>query len=213
MRGTVRLARGGGLLLTAAVVAGLTGCASPEYRFVGSSQRDVVIKMPRSWVPLDTAAALKASGIDPAAAAATTWTVFYDAAPKPVISHVSSPSTDAPFMFAQTIPISPEQRASVTDDQLRELMLPATPEMRDAAIKAKEFAILTDEKVSKRKQHGMHVRYSYKIGPTIEYYDRIALTDTKRTAVHILFVHCTRECFQAHPEIDDVVTSMTLKSN
>jgi len=211
MRGTVRLARVVGLALAAVLVAGLTGCASPEYRFVGSDQRDLVIKMPRSWVPLDTGAALKASGIDPASA--TTWTVFYDAAPKPVISHVSSPSTDAPFMFAQTIPISAEQRASVTDDQLRELMLPATPELRDAAIKAKQFAILTDETVSKPKQHGMHVRYSYKIGSTIEYYDRIALTDPKRTAVHILFVHCTRECFQAHPEIDDVVTSMTLKSN
>jgi hypothetical protein len=212
MRRTVGLARGVGLALAAALVTSLTGCAEPEYRFVGSDERDLVIRMPRSWVPLDTAAALKASGIDPATSG-TTWTAFYDAARKPVIAHVKSLSTDAPFMFAQSIPISAEQRSSVTDEQLRELMLPATPEIREVATKAKDFAILTDEKISKPKQHGRHVRYSYKIGTTTEYYDRIALTDPKRTAVHILFVHCTRECFDAHPEIDDVVTSLTLKSN
>ena len=212
MRRTTRLARGVGLVLATALVATLTGCAGPEYRFVGSDDRDLVIRMPRSWVPLDTAAALKASGIDPATST-TTWTVFYDAATKPVIAHVKSISTDAPFMFAQSIPISAEQRSSVTDDQLRELMLPATPELREVATKAKDFVMLKDETVSKPKQHGKHVRYSYKIGTTTEIYDRIALTDPKRTAVHIVFVHCTKECFAAHPEIDDVVTSLTLKSH
>lgn len=212
MRRTTRLARGVGLVLTAALVATLSGCATPAYRFVGNDDRDLVIRLPRSWAPLDTAAALKASGIDPATSAST-WTAFYDAAAKPVIEHVKSVSTDAPFMFAQSIPISAEQRSSVTDDQLRELMLPATPEIREVATKAKDFVMLKDETVSKPKQRGKHIRYSYKIGTTTEYYDRIALTDPKRTVVHIVFVHCTQQCFAAHPEIDDVVTSLTLKSH
>jgi len=211
MRQIVRLTRGVGLALTALLVVALAGCATPEYRFVGSDERDLVIKMPRSWSPLDTAAALKASGIDPTTS--TTWTAFYDAAAKPGVAHVKSLSTDDPFMFAQSIPIGAEQRASITDDQLRELMLPATPEARAVAIKAKDFVMLTNETVAKPKQHGIHVRYSYKMGSTTEIYDRIALTDPKRTAVHILFVHCTSTCFAAHPEIDDVVTSLTLKSH
>ena len=212
MRQIARPARGVGLALAVVLVAALTGCATPKYRFVGSDDRDLVIKMPRSWAPLDTAAALKASGIDPATSA-TAWTAFYDAAAKPVVAHVKSVSTDDPFMFVQSIPISADQRASITDDQLRELMLPATPEIRATATKAKEYALLTNETVAKPQQHGIHVRYSAKIGTTTELFDRIALTDPKRTAVHILFVHCTSTCFDAHPEIDDVVTSLTLKSH
>ena len=211
MRRTVRLASGVGLALATALVTTLTGCASPEYQFVSSEDRNLVIRVPRNWTALDPAAALKASGMDPATAA-NAWTVFYDAAEKPVVDHVKSLSTDAPFMFAQSIPISAEQRSSVTEDQLRELMLPATPQIRDIAAKAKDFVMLTDEKITRPKQRGMHVRYSYQIGETTEVYDRIALTDPKRTAVHIVYVHCTRECFAAHPEIDDVVTSLTLKS-
>ena len=210
MRRNVRPARWFSLALSVLLGIALTACAAPRYRFVGSDERDLVIRMPRSWAPLDTGAALKASGIDPTTSG---WTVFYDAAAKPVVSHVTSVSTDDPFMYAQSIPITAEQRSSVTDAQLRELMLPGTPEQRDAAIKAKDFAILTEETVSRRKQHGVHIRYSYKIGPTREFYDRIALTDPKHTAVHVLFVHCTQQCFAAHPEIDDVVTSLTLKSH
>ena len=42
----------------------------------------------------------------------------------------------------------------MTDVQLRELMLPSTPEARELAMKAKDFAILTDETVAKPKQRG-----------------------------------------------------------
>ncbi len=198
------------VLVTAGWVT--AGCATPEYRFVGSDERDLVIRMPRSWSPLDHAAALKASGID-AATTQSTWTAFYDAAAKPEVAHVKSISTDDPFLFAQSIPVAAEQRASITDAKLRELILPGTPEIRDQAMKAKDFAILADVTVSKRKQRGVRLRYSFKIGETKEIYDRIAVTDPKRTAVHLLFVHCTEKCFAAHPEIDDVVTSLTLKSH
>jgi hypothetical protein len=211
MRQTVRLARGIGVALAVALTASLSGCATPEYRFVGSDARDVILKLPRDWAPLDTNAALKAEGVDPTTA--TAWAVFYDAAPKPLVAHATSSTPNDPFLFAQTIPVSAEQRASVTDAQLRELMLPSTPEARDLAMKAKDFAILTDEKVTKPKQHGVHLRYSFKLNGTSEIFDVIALTNPKRTAVHRLVVHCTQKCFDAHPEIDDVVTSLTLKSH
>jgi hypothetical protein len=199
-----------GFGLAVALVTALTGCAEPEYRFVGSDDHDVVMRMPRDWAQLNTSAAMKAGGIDPTTAG---WIIFYDAAAKPVVAHVKSVSTTEPFLYAQSIPIGVDQRATLTDDQLREVMLPGTPELRAQATKAKDFAMLANETISKPKQHGVHLRYSFNLGRTTEIYDRIALTDPKHTAVHILFVHCTQECFAAHPEIDDVVSSLTLKSH
>lgn len=209
MRRSERRARWVSLGLTLALVPVIAGCAGPKYRFVGSTDRDLVLRVPRAWAALNTAAAVKATGVEPGSN--SSWTAFYDASPKPGVAHVQATSTDEPFLYAQSIRVAAEQRASVTDDQLLELMLPATPEVRDVAIKAKDFAVLSTTKVSGRKQHGYHVRYSFKLDTEKEFYDRIALTDPKRTAVYIVFVHCTEKCFQAHPEIDDVVTSLTLK--
>jgi hypothetical protein len=206
---TVRLTRAVGLALAALLVVVLPGCASPEYRYVGSDNRDLVLRLPRSWSALDTDAALKATGVDPATRSG--WTVFYDADAKPTVAHLKAASTAAPFLYAYTIPITAEQRSLITDDALREQMLPSTPEAREAATKTKAFAMLDDEKVTKPKQHGAKVRYSYTVGSSTEFYEGIALTDTKLTRVHIVMVHCTRQCFRAHPEIDDVVSSLTLK--
>jgi len=211
MRRSARPTRTAGLAAALALVPVIAGCATPEYRYVGSTDRDQVIRVPRSWAPLNTTAAVKATGV--AQGTNVNWTAFFDASPKPGLTHVKAISTDEPFLYAQSIKISDEQRSMVTDDQLLELMLPSTPDVRAIAAKAKDFAILSSKKVSTRKQHGFHVRYSFKLGTENEVYDRIALTDPKQTTVHIVYVHCTESCFRAHPEIDDVVTSLTLKSS
>jgi len=209
MRRSVRLTRWTSLGLALALVPMIAGCAEPRYRFVGSRDRDLVLRVPRDWAALNTAAAVKATGVEPSSN--SVWTAFYDASPKPGVRHVQATSTDEPFLYAQSIRVGAEQRAGLTDAQLLELMLPATPEVREVAIKAKDFAVLSTKKVSGRRQHGYHVRYSFKLDAEKEFYDRIALTDPKRTTVYIVFVHCTETCFRSHPEIDDVVASLTLK--
>jgi hypothetical protein len=55
--------------------------------------------------------------------------------------------------------------------------------------------------------------FFYRIDGTPEYFDQVVLTNPKRTRVHLVAIHCTQQCFTAHSrEIDDVVSSLTLKS-
>lgn len=210
MRRTARLSAAIGLALCLSIVAMLGGCARPEYRFVASSERDLVLRVPTSWNAINTKAALKASGNDPATW--NGWAAFYDGSPKPALAHVKQPTTDDPILYARSIPVSDEERALVTDAGLLEMILPATAQERAAATKSKEFAILSKETVAQKHQHGAHVTFMHKIGNTVEVYDHIALTDPKARAIHVAFVHCTQQCFRSHPEIDGVVTSLTLKS-
>jgi hypothetical protein len=204
------LARLVGPALVVGLVLILSGCATPTYRFVGSDDRDVILRVPHTWTVVDTGAALKAAGIDPTTQPG--WTAFIDGSPKPDIKHVPAASDDEPLLFAETIPVTKAERASVTGDALRELVLPSTPDVRAAATKAHAFAILANKTVSTRTQAGVHIIYSYKIGDTNEIFDRIALADPKLTRVHLVFVHCTQKCYAKHEaEISSVVSSLTLK--
>jgi hypothetical protein len=200
-----------GLALAAGLTLVVPGCAQPTYRFVGSDDRDLVIRIPRAWTAVDHDAAMTASGMDQAAQSG--WTAFYDASSRPAAAHVASPSTADPLLFAESIQLTKEQRASVTGNDLRELILPGTPELRSAATKAHLFNVMENETVATPTENGSHIRYSYVIGGTTEIYDRIVLADPKLHSVHVLFVHCSLQCFFRHnSEIHDVVTSLTLKS-
>jgi hypothetical protein len=207
----LRLARMLGPALVAGLVLVLTGCAAPAYRFVGSDDRDLIMRVPRSWTVVNTSAALKAAGIDPSSQPG--WTTFIDGSPRPDLAHVPAASDDDPLLFAETIPVTKEQRASVTGDALRELVLPGDADVRAAATKAHAFVVLTNKTVSTHTEQGVHIKYAFKIGDTNEIFDEIALADPKLTRVHLVFVHCTQRCFAAHSaEISAVVSSLTLKS-
>ena len=210
MHRVLGLARVVGPALVAGLVLVLSGCGSPAYRFIGSDDRDLIMRVPRSWTVVDTTAALKAAGLDPAAQPG--WTAFIDGSPRPDVKHVQAPSDDDPLLFAETIPLTKEQRASVTGDALRELVLPGDADIRAAALKAKAFAILKNQTVSTPTQQGVHITYSFKIGGTNEIFDEIALADPKLTRVQLVFVHCTERCYATHKdEISAVVSSLTLK--
>jgi hypothetical protein len=208
----VRLVKLVGLALAAGLAVALTGCAQPGYRFISNDDRDLVLRVPRSWQAIDTSEALKASGVDPATR--TGWVAFYDAATQPAVGHLQAPSTDDPLLIAQTMPLTKEQGQTLTGNDLVEMLLPSTPEARAAAVKAHTFAVLAQQNVSAPNEHGAHIRYRVKIGTTAELFDRISLTDPKHTSIYVVSVHCSERCFTAHSaEIDDAVTSLTLKAH
>lgn len=204
-----------GALLAAVVV--LAGCAAPGYRFVGSDDRDLVLRVPRDWNVVKTADVLKASGVDPASRPG--WVAFYDAASRPSAAHMRGTSATAPVMAVQSLPISAEERAGLTDDGLRNLVLPVTTTAREAiGLTATpgpgqpEFHLISDQVLNSKSEHGVHVLFSYTIKGATEVYDQVVVTDPKKTRAHLVLVHCVQACFaQRADEIAGVTSSVTVK--
>jgi hypothetical protein len=198
--------------LVAVLAVALTGCAGPTYRFVGSSDHDAVLKVPRTWSELNTKDALKASGVDPTTV--TGWTVFYDAADKPNAADGETRPALAPVLRAESVDVPAADRSGLTSDQMRELVLPGDDSERKTAQAAGQFKLMEDKAVSTKTEQGAHVVFSLVTSdsPLPEVYDQIALTNPRHTRVHLLTVHCTQSCFTANQhQIEDVVSSLTLK--
>lgn len=199
------------LALGVGLAVSVTGCAQPSYRFVSSANRDLVLRVPRHWTALNNDAAVKAAGLDPSTIG---WTAFFEASPHPDVAQLQALSAPDPILFAESIPVSKDERASVTGDQLREMVLPGTPAARDEAVKQHTFAVLADHDVTTPTEAGAHITYYVKFSGVTEVFDRIVLTDPKHTSVRVVFVHCSQKCYAAHrAEITDAVTSLTLKSH
>jgi hypothetical protein len=205
------LGRLGRLGLLGLLLAVLCGCAAPAYRYVADDDRTLVLKVPSDWSVVDTPAALRATGADPDDR--TGWSVYYDASDRPSADHLTDLSADAPMMYARNIPVAADQRSTMTDEQMAELVLPGTAQQRTSTGTA--FGLIDRQAVATGRQHGVRVDYTYAVGttpPRRERFAAVVLTGPKRTALSLLVVHCSEACFRAHPEIDTVVTSLTLKS-
>jgi hypothetical protein len=197
----------------------LSGCAQSSYTYVSNSDRDFVLRIPRTWSQVSTAAVLKADGTD----TSTTdlgWLVFYDAAATPSTDHVRAESVDSPVMIAQSFDVDATSRASLTTDALRNIMEPVTADARasDAATRETEglsprtFKLISDQTVSTKLDSGVHEVFSYTTDGQTEYYDQIAVTDPKKTKAHFVLVHCSSACYQAdQSQITAAVNSFTVK--
>jgi hypothetical protein len=198
--------------LVAAVA--VAGCSAPSYRFESTAANEVVLKMPRSW-------SLVRSGLpnnqDGTPAPAGNWVEVFDAAARPSVDHADSQHPTDPVATLRTIAVSKSVGAGVTDDQLRDLMLPVSDTGRAQALLSgftgTRFTRIADQVVDGKAAHGVHVVYAYDLGSGPQVYDQIAVVDAGKTRVHVFFVHCTRVCYDAHrPEITSTVGSFTVKT-
>ncbi len=198
----------------------VSGCAQPAFTYLANADRDVVLRVPRSWSPVSTKDVLKADGQD-AAGSDYGWLVFYDADAKPSSTHLRSDTVDNPVLIAQSLDVAAENRANLTADTLRNLLQPVTAEARASdevsrasmGLAPREFTMIKDETVNTKTERGIHVLFSYQTGSHTEYYDQIAVTDPKRTRAHVVMVHCSQQCFQANEDqITGTVDSLTVKA-
>ena len=206
------------LAVAALGVPALAGCSAPPYQYVGNDDHDLVLRVPKTWSKINSDAVLRASGEDPSTAVG--WLAFFDASPKPSVKHASDVYADDPVMIARSVDVPADQRASVTGDALRDLLIPVTESARTeqqisamaAGQSAPDFKLLADKTLTGRHERGVHVMFSYGTGGHTEVYDKVAVTDPKKTKVHLVLVHCSQTCFDTRgKEIDAVVSSLTVK--
>ena len=210
------LARASVLLAGLGVV--LAGCGRPSYQFLGNDDRDLVMRLPVSWSKIDPDDVARATGQDPSTTVG--WTAVFDGSAKPSVKHASAAYADAPLMIVRSVDVPQDQRDGVTADALRDLVIPVTEQARTeqqltAAAAGQQppvFKLLKDTTLTTKTERGVHLIFSYAIGGHTEVYDKVAVTDPKKTRVHIALAHCSQACYSSRgKEIDTVISSLTVK--
>jgi hypothetical protein len=201
------------LVVAVGLVAVLSACGAPSYRFTASDADDVALKVPRSWNLVNSGVP---SASDGTPAAAGNWFAVYDAADHPTMDHVTAPHTTAPVAVVRTLVVTKEQGQSVTDDALRDAWFPVTDKARASAIlqgfTGTNFRLLADSKVTSKTADGVHVAFSYDLGQGAEVFDQVVLTDKNKTRVHLLLVHCNVSCYDTNRQaITDSMRSFTVR--
>jgi len=202
-------------LAAAALAVGLTACGAPVYRYTANDADDLVLKVPRSWN-------LVRSGVPPlqdgTPAPAGNWYAIYDAAPHPDVKHAGAPHTTDPVAWVQTFVVTKEQAAGLTDDDLRDILVPVSDAGRTSALLQGSFAggafrLFSDQKVTTRTATGVHVVFSYDLGNGAETFDKIVMLDRRQTRVHLLLVQCSKACYARDQRvIADSVRSFTVRT-
>jgi hypothetical protein len=207
-----------GVLLAAGTAA---GCAAPQFTYVADSSANTYFKVPYSWHQISDVS-LAAQFKTPGSALGQNgiWDIAYDAAPAPTAVHLFSPNATKPFAFAFVTPLSSAASQSMSDDRLRDVLLPVTAtsrlaEAQGGSFPLTHFRLLRDRVIKPGPDvHGVWETYSYTYpGGTTETFDQVALTNSDKSQLYVLMVHCTATCYsQNRDQIDTIVSSFTVRS-
>ena len=207
-----------GVLLAVGTAA---GCAAPQFTYVADSSANTYFKVPYGWHQISDAS-LAAQFKTPGSALGQsgTWDIAYDAATTPAAVHLFSPDATKPFAFAFVAPVPPSASQSLSDTALRDALLPVTAAARLAAAQGgrfllTHFRLLRDKQIKPGPQvHGVWETYSYTYpGGTTDTFDQVALTNSDKTQLYVLMVHCVATCYRLNrDQIDTIVSSLTVRS-
>ncbi len=203
------------------VAAAATGCAAPQFTYISDSSAYTYFKVPYGWHKISDvslAAQFKTPG-SILGQAAGTWDVAYDADPAPAAVHLFSPAAAQPFAFAFVAPVSSTVSSSLTDNGLRDVLLPVTSTARSQAALSKfpltHFRLLRDTVLQPGGGvHGVWDTYDYTYpGNITDTFGQVAFTNSSRTQLYVLMVHCMAACYsQNRSQFNTIMSSFTVRS-
>ena len=210
----------GGLgVLLVAIIA--TGCAAPQFTYVADSSANTYFKVPYGWHQIsDVSLAAQFKALGSALGKNGSWAIAYDAAPAPAALHLFSPSATKPFVFAFVAPLPPAASRSLSDDGLRDVLLPVTSAGRLAAAQGSvfpltHFRLLRDTMIEPgRGVHGVSDTFEYTYpGDVTDTFGKVALTNSDKSLLYVLMVHCKAACYSENrDQIDTIMSSFTVRS-
>ncbi len=199
----------------AAVAVALAACGAPKYHYVKSSADNTFVRVPQDWKLFDEDQLLAISEESPEAKAqfkALTWSVAFDASPKPSIDHLL---TDAghPAGLVQVRRLPPRQRDTFSLAELRSLYLGFDPLAGDMGDSGDVEVLQAKEVTRPGGFHGSELLLNLRTeSGKLMKWRQVALMDSQARKVHVLVVSCNIECYEAHEEeIDKVVESLKVK--
>ena len=210
----------GGLgVLLVAIIA--TGCAATQFTYVADSSANTYFKVPYGWHQIsDVSLAAQFKALGSALGKNGSWAIAYDAAPAPAALHLFSPSATKPFVFAFVAPLPPAASRSLSDDGLRDVLLPVTPGGRLAAGQGSAFPLthfhlLRDTLLEPGQGvHGVSDTFEYTYpGGITDTFGKVALTNSGKSLLYVLMVHCKAACYSKNrDQIDTIMSSFTVRS-
>ena len=204
----------GGVAAVAAVatlVIGL-GCGSPKYHYVKSSTERTYVRVPHDWTLFDEDQLV--TSLDESQEAKDqykrlTWSVAFDAAPRPSPDHILSVSKH-PTGLVQVRTLLPEQRDRFSLADLRSVLLNFDP-LGDE--QQADVEVLESKDIESGGLHGNELLVNIKTpeGKTVKW-RQVALVDSGMRKYHVLAISCDAECYAANEKvIDQVVSSWKVK--
>jgi hypothetical protein len=211
------------LVAVVAALGVLSACGSPSYTYVTNSDDHVFFKVPRNWhrvdqKDLEDVATSGLTATEAAALRAATWSVAYDADPKPSVDHLLGATAKQPVALSRVLRVPEGNRGSITVDSLRNAFLPITDEARLAASNGgtlvPEADMITDEMVKAKGALGVHLVYRLPINGSMETFDHTAYKADDGSRVYLFLVRCVQTCYSNRfgGELDDVVRSFTVEN-
>lgn len=202
------------LALVAACGLALVGCGSPRYHYVKSTSDRTFVRVPSDWTLFDEDDLLAASDESTESKEQfkeLTWSVAFDASPRPSLDHILTVS-DHPTGLVQVRTLLPAQRDAFSLADLRSLLLRFDPLSEEAQLNG-EVEVLDTREVEQDGLHGSELLLNLKTpeGDLVKW-RQVALVDAAVSKVHVLAVSCDEECYTANEKvIDTVVDSWKVK--
>jgi hypothetical protein len=205
-----------------AAAVSLSACSvATQYTYVADSSDNAYFKVPPSWKPVDqnhlaaTEAQLLGSSPAGQAGGPLTWSRAFDAAAQPSAAHIFATDSQ-PVAYASVQAMNTTQRAGLSFDSMRNLLLPVTAAARQAAKKAGAtfagFQSIGDSVITSGGVRGVNELFGYDIRGVPEIFDQTVLTNSATTKLYLLLVQCDQSCFVAHrAQIATVVRSFTVR--
>jgi hypothetical protein len=204
-------------VVAAAVVAALAACGSPpSFRYVASTDRSVVLKVPSSWAEVDPASLGFTNTSD-------TWRAYYDGSGRPnpadfMSGDVPLTSPAAPVVKVATLKIPTGSK--VTEQDLADLLLPTSQtELVKMArqswlngVTLQAYGTLEKTPVKTATSTGIRMVSGYNFGGPNIIVEKVAVTDTSASHIHVIQVWCAEQCFvQNRAQIDSILSTFTVK--
>ena len=197
----------------AALALVLGACGAPRYHYVKSTSDRTFVRVPQDWTIYDEDELLESSDESPESKEqfkALTWSVAFDASPKPSLDHVLSVS-DHPTGLVQVRRLLPGQRDSFSLSDLRSLLLRFDPLSDEAQLQG-DVEVLETREIKQGNMNGSELLLNLRTGDDLVKWRQVALVDPGLTRVHVMAISCDDECYGANEGvIDSVVDSWKVK--
>jgi len=208
------------LVVGGLVVAGLSACGAPSYKYVADSPNKTYFKVPNPWDGISsTTLGPVIAGQLGTLYGTGTWYSAYDDNNKPSANDFLSFQLTKPFVSAEIIPLPTSARDVVSYNTLRDFWFPVTATARQNFAAAgntslSNFVQYRDDTITaKNGVHGVRETFQYTYQKSTDVWDEETLTNADQTIVYFLVVHCSLACFaQNIKDINAVMTSFTIES-